>query len=138
MRNVIDRRRFLKTTGALAAGVGLAGLSGSPLLAEQLASGAPHAEKLGWRLGCQAYSFNRFTFYEAIDKTARLGLHYIEAYPGQKLSQRPSPFFDASPDSCGPPPASVSASPTIDWVIGARGACSTSGTPLLRTSTIVR
>jgi len=86
MRNVIDRRRFLKTTGTVAAGVGLAGLGGSRLLAEQLAQGAPNAEKLGWRLGCQAYSFNRFTFYEAIDKTASLGLHYIEAYPGQKLS----------------------------------------------------
>src|SRR3990172_8278949 len=87
MTNVIDRRRFLRTTGALAAGVGLAGLGGSPLLADQLAAGAPNAEKLGWRLGCQAYSFNQFTFYEAIDKTASLGLHYIEAYPSQKLSQ---------------------------------------------------
>ena len=86
MRNVIDRRRFLKTTGTFAAGVGLAGLGGSRLLADQLAHGAPNAEKLGWRLGCQAYSFNRFTLDEAIDKTASLGLHYIEAYPGQKLS----------------------------------------------------
>lgn len=41
----------------------------------------------GWQLGIQAWSFNRFTFYEAIDKTASLGLKYIEAYPGQKLSK---------------------------------------------------
>ena len=87
MRNVIDRRRFLKTAGTLAAGIGLAGLRGSSLLADQLASGAPHAEKLGWRLGCQAYSFNRFTFYEAVDKNASLGLRVIEAYPGQTLSK---------------------------------------------------
>ncbi len=40
-----------------------------------------------WHLGMQAYSFNRFTFYEAIDKTKALGLKYIEAYPGQRLSQ---------------------------------------------------
>ena len=40
----------------------------------------------GWRLGTQAYSFNRFSFYEAIDKTASLGLNYIEAYPGQRLT----------------------------------------------------
>lgn len=40
----------------------------------------------GWRLGCQAYSFNRFSFFEAVDKTASLGLHWIEAYPGQRLS----------------------------------------------------
>ncbi len=39
-----------------------------------------------WQLGMQAYSFNRFTFYEAVDKTAALGLGWIEAYPGQKLS----------------------------------------------------
>jgi sugar phosphate isomerase/epimerase len=42
----------------------------------------------GWRLGVQAWTFNRFTFYEAIDKTASLGLDWIEAYPhGQKLSR---------------------------------------------------
>ncbi len=40
----------------------------------------------GWRLGSQAYTFNRFTFYEAVDKTASLGLDWIEAYPGQTLS----------------------------------------------------
>ncbi len=40
----------------------------------------------GWHLGSQAYTFNRFTFFEAIDKVASLGLDWIEAYPGQKLS----------------------------------------------------
>ncbi|MFC1554993.1 family 16 glycoside hydrolase [candidate division KSB1 bacterium] len=40
----------------------------------------------GWRLGTQAYTFNRFTFFEAIDKTASLGLDWIEAYPGQRLN----------------------------------------------------
>jgi sugar phosphate isomerase/epimerase len=40
-----------------------------------------------WKLGMQAYSFNRFTFFEAVDKTKALGLGYIEAYPGQKLSK---------------------------------------------------
>jgi sugar phosphate isomerase/epimerase len=39
-----------------------------------------------WKLGMQAYSFNRFTFYEAVDKTRALGMRYIEVYPGQKLS----------------------------------------------------
>ncbi len=58
-------------------------------LAEEarLADGAPTAEALGWRLGCQAYSFNRFSFYEAVDKTAAVGLKWIEAYPGQRLSK---------------------------------------------------
>ncbi len=40
-----------------------------------------------WRLGMQAYSFNKFTFYEAIDKTKALGMRYIEGYPGQSLSK---------------------------------------------------
>ena len=48
-------------------------------------SGAEAKEQ--WRLGTQAYSFNRFTFYEAVAKTKSVGLSYIEAYPGQKLSQ---------------------------------------------------
>ena len=34
----------------------------------------------------QAYTFRLFTFFEAIDKTASLGLHTIESYPGQTLS----------------------------------------------------
>lgn len=41
----------------------------------------------GWKLGTQAWSFNRFTLFEAIDKTRSLGLGYIQAYPGQKVSQ---------------------------------------------------
>jgi sugar phosphate isomerase/epimerase len=85
MRNFMDRRGFLQTAGA-AAGLTLVSLHGSRAFGSAPAAGAPHAEKLGWRLGCQAYSFNHYTFYEAIDKTASLGLHYIEAYPGQKLS----------------------------------------------------
>ena len=51
-----------------------------------VANGAPTAEKLGWRLGMQAWTFNRFTFFDAIDKTASLGLRVIESYPGQNLS----------------------------------------------------
>lgn len=48
----------------------------------------------GWRLGTQAYSFNIFTFYEAVDKTASLGLGWVEAYPGQRFSkERPDAKF---------------------------------------------
>ena len=48
----------------------------------------------GWRLGMQVFTFHRFTFYEAVDKTASLGLDWIEAYPGQRLSQeRPDAKF---------------------------------------------
>jgi sugar phosphate isomerase/epimerase len=78
----MNRRTFLKTAAVMAAGGGVS----LPLRAADDAKGAPHADKLGWRLGCQAWTFNRGTFYEAMDHTAALGLHFLEAYPGQKLS----------------------------------------------------
>jgi sugar phosphate isomerase/epimerase len=56
---------------------------------------AADPSKTDWRLCMQAYTFNRFTFYEAIDKTKALGLRYIEAYPGQQLSkEKPDVNFD--------------------------------------------
>ncbi len=41
----------------------------------------------GFAIGCQAYTFNRFTLFEAIDKTVEAGGKVIEFYPGQKLSK---------------------------------------------------
>jgi len=43
----------------------------------------PTARSLGWDVGPQAYTFRNFTFFEAVDKAKALGLHDIEAYPGQ-------------------------------------------------------
>jgi sugar phosphate isomerase/epimerase len=86
MNSRLDRRSFLRTTGMLTAAVGLSGLDVGGAGAAETAKGAPNAEKLGWRLGCQAYSFNQFTFFEAVDKNASIGLRCIEAYPGQRLS----------------------------------------------------
>jgi sugar phosphate isomerase/epimerase len=43
------------------------------------------AEKLGWRLGVQAWTFRDRTAYEAIDTAKKLGLKYIELYSGQSL-----------------------------------------------------
>lgn len=40
----------------------------------------------GFALGCQAYTFNKFSVFEAIDKTAYAGGKVIEFYPGQRLS----------------------------------------------------
>src|SRR5258706_6914100 len=40
----------------------------------------------GFVLGCQAYTFHRFTAFEAIEKTATAGCKAIEFYPGQSLS----------------------------------------------------
>jgi sugar phosphate isomerase/epimerase len=41
----------------------------------------------GFAIGAQAYTFNRFTVFEAIEKTAQAGGKVIEFFPGQKLSK---------------------------------------------------
>jgi sugar phosphate isomerase/epimerase len=41
----------------------------------------------GFFIGCQAYTFNRFSVFEAIEKTASVGGKVIEFYPGQSLSK---------------------------------------------------
>ncbi len=92
-------RFFLKRVLPL---VGLAFLTGL-MLSPSVASASPgwfgdsrkpvaggrdaSAENLGWRLGAQAYSFRLFTFFEAVDKASSLGLKYVEAYPGQRVSK---------------------------------------------------
>ena len=43
------------------------------------------AEKNGWRLAIQSYTFHKFTLVEAFDKTQELGVKYIEVFPGHKL-----------------------------------------------------
>src|SRR5258707_5341530 len=41
----------------------------------------------GFFIGCQAYTFNHFTVFDAIHKTAEAGGKVIEFYSGQKLSK---------------------------------------------------
>jgi sugar phosphate isomerase/epimerase len=43
------------------------------------------AERNGWRLGIQSYTFHLFPLTEALDKTRELGIKYIEIYPGHTL-----------------------------------------------------
>lgn len=43
------------------------------------------AEKNGWRLTMQSYSFHKFPLTDALNKTQELGLKYIEIFPGHKL-----------------------------------------------------
>ncbi len=51
-------------------------------------------EKLGWRLGIEAYTFHKFTFFETIEKTAQLGLPYIGGLSFQKVSRDIPKNFD--------------------------------------------
>lgn len=42
-------------------------------------------ERLGWKLGAQAYTFRLFTFAQALDKLDSCNLQYVEAFPGQTI-----------------------------------------------------
>ena len=44
-------------------------------------------EKLGWPLAITAYTFHKFTLFETIDKTAQVGLPYLEGLSFQKVSK---------------------------------------------------
>ncbi|MFQ6070734.1 MAG: family 16 glycoside hydrolase [Candidatus Aminicenantales bacterium] len=39
-----------------------------------------------FNLAVQAWTFRRFSFFETLEKVKELGIMYLEAYPGQKLS----------------------------------------------------
>ena len=57
------------------------------------------AEALGWRLGMQSYSFKNYTFAEAVEKNAAMGMKTIEVFSKQKLSPTDdaTTHFSASP-----------------------------------------
>lgn len=84
----------MKLLGLLSFGLGsLVAFAADPI---------PDSQKVnGFAVGCQAYTFNRFSVMEAIEKTAYAGGKVIEFYPGQKLSkEQPDVKFshDASPE----------------------------------------
>lgn len=61
---------------------------------------AQTADPLDWRLGVAAWSFNRFSFCEAVDRTAALGLRYLEAFEGQRVNAASDAQLDPSlPDA---------------------------------------
>ena len=64
---------------ALAALLTVAGSQAAPI--------PDDAKTNGFAIGVQAYTFNRFTVFEAIEKAAEAGAKVIEFYPGQKLSK---------------------------------------------------
>jgi sugar phosphate isomerase/epimerase len=60
----------------------------------------PDEYRIGpFAIGLQAYTFHRFTVFEAIEKTAAAGGKVIELFPGQKLSED----SDATVDHNSPP-----------------------------------
>jgi sugar phosphate isomerase/epimerase len=78
----------------------LIALLGFGLMAGAMASSAPVEPPLGWRVGPTAWSFRLFTMYEAIEKTTALGMHYLEAFEGQRVSKEGDAKLNAAaPDA---------------------------------------
>src|SRR6476646_7278273 len=74
-------------------------VAGSFLIAPALARAEqkiPEEYKSGGLfVGCQAWTWNHFTVFEAIEKTAQAGGKVIEFFPGQKLSpEEPNVSWD--------------------------------------------
>lgn len=79
------RRRFLQQSiagagSALASGAIVGRLQPAcPAFAGLAApSATPNADKLGWKLACQLYTFRRFSFYEALEIIDQLGFRCVE------------------------------------------------------------
>ena len=45
------------------------------------------ASPVPWKVATIAYTFRKFTFFEAISKTKELGIEYIGGYPGQVIGE---------------------------------------------------
>ena len=50
-------------------------------------AGRTAARNLDWQIAVAAYSFRQFTFFEAVDKVAELGVDLIEGFNFQKISK---------------------------------------------------
>ena len=66
----------------------ISSMSASPGFVEESMKGHPSTDAYdGWRLAVQAWTFNKYTFAEAVEKTASLGVDWLEGFPGQVVSK---------------------------------------------------
>ena len=64
--------------------IGLAAIIGTCTLAS-MAAAETGAEKLGWELAVHSYTFQKFSIYDAIDKTASIGIKHMSVSGGVSL-----------------------------------------------------
>lgn len=76
----INRRRFFVQSASWGAGalVATSALAGTGKKGRKLKLSSPMAGKLGWKLGCQLYTFRDRSFYEALDVIVKLGIRNVE------------------------------------------------------------
>jgi sugar phosphate isomerase/epimerase len=82
-----NRREFVARTGAWAVSATL-GMRAVAAEKQRAQSGTPNAEKMGWRLACQLYTFRDRSFYEALDAIATLGIRNVEPCFFLKLDKK--------------------------------------------------
>jgi sugar phosphate isomerase/epimerase len=91
-RRIAGGLSFLSLIALLASLIAAApfwGSSGRPVSA---------AEKPGWKLAVQAWTFNSITLFDTIDRTKAAGAKYLEAFPGQRVSSEENvPFNQDAP-----------------------------------------
>lgn len=75
----LNRREFIAKTAVLGTGAVLAGTGSVEAGKKQKARlSTPRAQKMGWRIACQLYTFRDRSFYEALDVISSLGIRYVE------------------------------------------------------------
>jgi sugar phosphate isomerase/epimerase len=100
MDMALNRRSFLQASAAAGAALGL-GTSAFGESARKPASATPHGDKLGWRLSNTCYTFNSLCFFDAVEKTAALGVRYVEGFSWQPVSKERN---DRQMNDTMPPP----------------------------------
>ena len=92
MNMTMDRRGFLRDGGILVAGAAMAGVwSDLSVAAQKVEVSTPKAEKLGWHIGVQLYTYQNLPLYDALDRIAALGVRHIQPCFFLKLDkERPS------------------------------------------------
>ena len=81
---MITRREMLRSSLALG---GAALFAPHLLAAVTIPENRKFTEQLGWTIGPQIYSFNRFPFDEALKLVAACGTPHFEVFVGQKVSK---------------------------------------------------
>src|SRR3990172_11255381 len=75
----LNRRDFIARAAMLGTGVVLANTGSVEAGKKQKARlSTPRAQKIGWRVACQLYTFRDRSFYEALDVISSLGIRYVE------------------------------------------------------------
>jgi sugar phosphate isomerase/epimerase len=74
-------------------------LASTSFLTANAAEVSNAADQLGWQLAVHAYTFRKFTIFEAIDKTAALGLKYMSLSGSVNLTTNKSVTTVGLPDA---------------------------------------